>query len=64
MASSLNKHKYANEEVEDSTVTSKKRWPFGDDDGDDSDDGDDDSSSSEEVSSEEEPPRVSLLRRQ
>jgi hypothetical protein len=35
IASSLYKHKYADEEAEDSTVMSKKRWAFGDDDGDD-----------------------------
>ncbi len=45
MASSLNKRKYADEEAEDSTATSKKWRPFGDDDNDDS------SSSSEDVSS-------------
>jgi hypothetical protein len=55
MASSLNKQKYADEEAEDSTVTSKKRWPFDDDDGDDSDY--DSSLSEEEVSPMEEPPR-------
>jgi hypothetical protein len=50
MASSLNKRKYADEEVEDSTATSKKQWAFGDD-------GDSSSSSLEERR------RGSLLRR-
>jgi hypothetical protein len=57
MASKENKSEYADEdETEESTVSLKKRWAFGDDNDNNGDIGNDSSSSSkEEVSSEEEP---------
>jgi hypothetical protein len=56
MASKENKSEYVDEdETEESTVSLKKRWAFGDDNDNNGDIGNDSSSSKEAVSSEEEP---------